>query len=542
MAVDDNLIQDAVAELQLLAIKKPLEGANLSRAKELMKTLRTAGYTNQEVSDLTSGAWTEPTIKQYTRGVEVVDSSAKRSEISLMSEMVRVNLSFEDIKFALSLKSDLESKGLNLNYVSQFLAGAAKVGLTVGPLVLLSQDLSKIMPDPTIDNLADVVVSNDMLKKLGVGPLELKNFCNMAKKHGGMNGMLNSINAFESLKAIQDEAIKVSGEKEQVQKKIDGLKSDIKELEHEKEAFRRPSRLYDDLQLAGFDVISLNSLSYICHRHNTSAGKVLDAVKDFTNLSEIRQEVEQAKARRIEEDRLLKEAKEKRAHFQDVLNMCDELLNKFSYSITAIQELQNTAQKYGAPLEVIRAVEKYGSLKRIEAEVEKLSEEKIKLTSSIQEMHKQLQGLQATAETIRESAKGLLEPLSAELTKTVENTFQKITSVYSESLSVMKRESEEYAKRLADAKILEEELNLARVLHAMIKFPTQANTLPLDYAMLLLDSVGKFCWARGIDPKISLKEAGLSENSFCQNESVYLHELVYAARTTLLRGTVPVSR
>jgi hypothetical protein len=60
--------------------------------------------------------------------------------------------------------------------------------------------------------------------------------------------------------------------------------------------------------------------------------------------------------------------------------------------------------------------------------------------------------------------------------------------------------------------------------------------------MLLLDSVGKFCWARGIDPKISLKEAGLSENSFCQNESVYLHELVYAARTTLLRGTVPVSR
>jgi len=134
-----------------------------------------------------------------------------------------------------------------------------------------------------------------MLKKLGVGPLELKNFCNIAKKHGGMNGMLNSINAFESLKAIQDEAIKVSGEKEQVQKKIDGLKSDIKELEDEKEAFRRPSRLYDDLQLAGFDVTSLTSLSYICHRHNTNARKVLDAVKNYTNLSEIQQEVEQAK-------------------------------------------------------------------------------------------------------------------------------------------------------------------------------------------------------------------------------------------------------
>lgn len=60
VTIDDNLIREAIAELQLLAVKKPLEGANLSRAKELMKTLRTAGYTNQDVSDLTSGAWTEP--------------------------------------------------------------------------------------------------------------------------------------------------------------------------------------------------------------------------------------------------------------------------------------------------------------------------------------------------------------------------------------------------------------------------------------------------------------------------------------------------
>jgi len=541
MAVDDNLIREAVAELQLLSLKKPLEGANLSRAKELMRTLRMAGYTNQDVSDLTSGTWTEPTIKQYTRGAEVVDSSAKRSEISLMAEMVRANLSFEDIKSGLSLKSDLESKGLNLRYVSQFLEGAAKVGMTVGPLVLLSQDLSKILPDPTIDNLADVLVSNDMLKKLGIGPLDLKNFCEMAKKHGGMNGMLNAIKAFENLKAIQDEAVKVSGQKEQVQKKIDGLKLDIKQLEEQKEAYRRPSRLYDDLKLAGFDVTSLASLSYICQRHNTSAGKVLDAVRNFTNLSEIQQEVEQAKARRIEEDRLLKEAKERRAHFQDVLNMCDELLNKFKYSVTAIQELQHTAQKYGAPLEVIKAVEKYGDLKGIEAEVKKLSEEKIKLASAIEEMHKQLQGLQGTAEAIRESTKGLLQPLSVELAKTVENTFQKITSFYSESFSIMKKESEDYAKRLADAKILEEELNLARVINAMIKYPAEAKNLTIDYPLLLVDAVEKYCFAKGINPQISLREASIAEEPVASTHQVQLRQLIYGVKTALYRGYVRIS-
>jgi predicted nucleic acid-binding Zn-ribbon protein len=299
-----------------------------------------------------------------------------------------------------------------------------------------------------------------------------------------MNGLLNSLNTFESLKVIQDEAVRISEEKERVQKKIDGLRLAVKELEAQKEAFRRPSMLYDELQLAGFDITSLSSLSYICKRHNSNANQVLEAVRNYASLTEIQGELEQAKVRRTEEQRLFNEMKERRSHFKDVLNMCEELLSRFKFTTSAIQELQNIAQKYGAPLEVIRAIEKYGSLKSIEAEVEKLLEEKIKLASAIEEKHKQLHGLQATAETIRESATGLLQPLSMELTKIVENAIQKITSVYSESFSIMKKESQEYTKRLADAKVLAEELDLARKLHAIMKFPTEASTLPLDYAIL----------------------------------------------------------
>lgn len=81
--------------MQVLSLRKPLEGSDLSRAKQLMGILREAGYTNQQVSELSNGAWTEPTIKLYTRGVEVRDSSLKQNEVKLIAEMVRRGLSFD---------------------------------------------------------------------------------------------------------------------------------------------------------------------------------------------------------------------------------------------------------------------------------------------------------------------------------------------------------------------------------------------------------------------------------------------------------------
>ncbi len=77
MASNNNLIQEAIKELQVLSLRKPLEGSDLSDF-QLM------------------GAWTEPTIKLYTRGVEVKDSSLKQNEVKLIAEMVRRGLSFDE--------------------------------------------------------------------------------------------------------------------------------------------------------------------------------------------------------------------------------------------------------------------------------------------------------------------------------------------------------------------------------------------------------------------------------------------------------------
>jgi hypothetical protein len=62
-------LENILSELQSLAKKQPLKGDDLQRAKELMAMLKKSGYTNKQVSELSGDAWSQHTIKLYTRGV-----------------------------------------------------------------------------------------------------------------------------------------------------------------------------------------------------------------------------------------------------------------------------------------------------------------------------------------------------------------------------------------------------------------------------------------------------------------------------------------
>ncbi len=89
--------------------------------------------------------------------------------------------------------------------------------------------------------------------------------------------------------------------------------------------------------------------------------EVLDAVNTYANLAEIQKKAKQAEDKRQYEETRLKEIKEKRAHLQATLDMCDALLYRFNYIVSAIQELHEIAKKYGEPIEMIKGIEKYGS-------------------------------------------------------------------------------------------------------------------------------------------------------------------------------------
>ena len=103
-----------VKELLTLSQRKPLTGQFLKRAKELMSSLKRLGFTNKEVSELTHGSWAPDTIKLHTRGATTVDTAPKRRLTNLLSELVKRNVSMNQVETALSTIEAIESRGQNL--------------------------------------------------------------------------------------------------------------------------------------------------------------------------------------------------------------------------------------------------------------------------------------------------------------------------------------------------------------------------------------------------------------------------------------------
>ena len=221
--------------------------------------------------------------------------------------------------------------------------------------------------------------------------------------------------------------------------------------------------------------------------------------------------------------------------------MCDTLLNRFNYSVIAIQELHEIAKKYGEPIEMIKAIESYGELRNIEAEIEDLARRKIELESGVKEMITQMQSLKGQAASIAESIAGLLQQLSTEISKTFQKAFQELSSAYTEQLTSIRKESQQDAQRQAEQIALQEEIRLGKTIRSVVLYP-KASKLSQD-DVLLLHAVDTFCLATGIDPKIRLDEAiDNVYNPLLCNTDVHVRQLIDGAKRGLLRGSVLVPK
>jgi hypothetical protein len=139
-------------------------------------------------------------------------------------------------------------------------------------------------------------------------------------------------------------------------------------------------------------------------------------------------------------------------------------------------------------------------------------------------------------DAIKSSIDGLLKSMQQEIVQSYNNAIQAITAIYQQQLSLLKNSSEEYAKRLGTAVILEEELRLARIIMSIFKYPAEAKNLPIDYVILMLDAAVKICRAKGINPKIKAGEASIvAENSLCSGIDVEMLRLIEGARRAIER-------
>jgi hypothetical protein len=216
--------------------------------------------------------------------------------------------------------------------------------------------------------------------------------------------------------------------------------------------------------------------------------------------------------------------------------MCNSLLYDFKFSLPAIEQLYSVANRYGKPIEVLEAICKYDNLKSIERRTEELENKKIELEANIKVLENHIHELKGQADAIKNSVDGLLKPVQQEIVQSFNNSFQAITTAYQQQLALLKNASEEYGKRLGSAVILEEELQLARIILTIFKYPTETSSLPIDYVILMLDGAVKLCRVKGINPKIKAGEALIvAENSLLSGTEVEMLRLIEGARRAVER-------
>jgi hypothetical protein len=208
-----------------------------------------------------------------------------------------------------------------------------------------------------------------------------------------------------------------------------------------------------------------------------------------------------------------------------VIGMCKKLLFDFKFSVSAIQDIYNIAQRYNEPFKVLQAISMYQNLQQIEEETNDVACSKRELESQVKKLNEQLSDIEGKIKAIKMSIDGILTSASSEINKAFRDSMTAITDTYQQQIGIMKKESEEHAIRAGQAKTLEEELSWARIIFSIIKFPAEAKNISSDFALILLDTVTRFCNAKGMNPTISIKESLISTGRYL-SESTEITALI----------------
>jgi len=497
-------LESIISELRGLSSKKPLRSENQARAKHLMIELRKQGFTNKEISDLEDGTWSEPTVKLYTSGTAVENSSVKKDTIDQLKELVNRNLSLDDVSSFLSVEGDLRAKGVSIEDVSSMLVESMNEGVSIKDLSLTHKDMTE--HDLSSAELKETLSYRKEIESRGGTREILKGILESAERYGDCPKVLDGINEYGSIQQIRSNIDDLNLEQQKKERQIKGLEENIGKLEEKKSFAEGTIKLYKSIRSKGYTEENLKALTESSEKYG-GVDEVLDVVNSCIDASKFKVEIEDLKRKKADEESELKRVKAEHAHFQAIINICDLLLNKLKFSVPAIEQIYKTAKLHGNPLEVIKAIGNYGDKKAIERKIEDLSATERDLKARIKELKSQLSELRGTLDEMNSSVRNLFLPFAEEIKNSIVTLQQK----FAESIDAISRKQEEYGERYAELTAatarLEEELKLAKVLMAMIHYPSETKDLPLDYDVMMLNGILQHCSAKGINNKVEPTDA-----------------------------------
>jgi len=158
-------------------------------------------------------------------------------------------------------------------------------------------------------------------------------------------------------------------------KRLEGVQKQAAELRKELATYRR-------LEGIGFNGKALGELEKAGKKYGTPR-KVLIALNRFAGLSDIKTATEDMKGKLKQEKADIEAMEKKHLHLKSIIEMCEDLLGR-KFSLQAITLIRETAMKYGEAVDVMKAIEVYGSLKEIEKKINQVNTELLETQAKIQ--------------------------------------------------------------------------------------------------------------------------------------------------------------
>ncbi len=321
----------------------------------------------------------------------------------------------------------------------------------------------------------------------------------------------------------------MSSDKEKLGEQISKLRSEVLELENRKVSAENILKAYEKIKALGFDESTYDKLKTSLEKYK-GINVLLDAISTFIDINEIKRKKENLEVE-------MKKAEADHAHLMSIIWVCDELLYKYKFSIQAINDVYGTAKIFGEPLNVLNAVSKFGEIGKIEAEINVLENRRIELRSAIKELEEQVQELRGTITALRNSIEGALTPIEDEIIKNVDYMNKK----FEEALNTLSSQYDKYIERFgqlkAEAGKLEEDLKLGRIMLLLIKYPSEARQVPLEYDVLILGGVVNHVKALGVNPTLKLLDVVGAKHWAIGNVTVELTDLLEWALKGLKKST-----
>jgi hypothetical protein len=355
---------------------------------------------------------------------------------------------------------------------------------------------------------SQLIGNTQSLQKMGISNEMVGKLIQIIVKYGDFDTIMESINAFGKLQAIQSEIKTTTLVKQDLEVRVESLTSEVKELQDRKKAHEEPLILYQRLATDGFNGSTLERLKESSEKYG-GPRQVLEAISRYADINELADAIkdEKNKAEAVQAERAKLDADY--VHLAKVTAICDKLL-QLGFSISAIQQIHDAATRYGEPLEVLKAIDGYGRLHEIQAEIANESITRDSLKAKVNELQEKLVTLTGQTSAVEEVIQQTLNSMNSKLMNAATTATEDIVLTFKEEARKLTKINDEYAETSRNAALLQEELKLARIIQGLSRYPVDIQ-VSLQHATTFLDLAAKVLRAKGMNPKVGNTDLSVLE-------------------------------